>query len=571
MLTEDEITEYERRVAESKRNSEIVKIAENLQKRYRKKQIKRLVKEKNISPYEAKKLIPKRSPANMDSATKILGLHESVEIAGETMLVSELLARGEEFDGKALPDPIEGSDYGASTAKYYHNEGLGPCIHSFAHGVKTVYRIRGDHNTGVPVKKNEASLAIIEPSSLSEPLDPEGFPHKKTQQNGTIKLLPTIENHAHLCRGYGITLGYNVMKKEPVITIPGFSGSIENYFSNSIETICSLAALNGMDTRQVPKYLNVLADRNPINPIAEWVTSVPWDGVDRVETISNTLVVQEDFPIEFKGKLVRKFLTSAVAAATLPSGFESRGILTIQGPQGIGKTSWARNLVPPGLLRDQYVLTGHHLDASSKDSIVAAITHWFVEIGEVDSSLKKNVALLKGFITQKHDSIRLWYGRAISKFQRRTVFIATVNDPNFLVDQTGNSRFWTLPVTEINYSHGIDMQQLYRQLYDEIQQGAEWWLTPQEEVQLEELNQVHRAINAVEERVLAAMNPSLPSAQWRKMKPIELLMTIGYRNPTNRQCKDCADVLRRECGEPTKIQGYFKYRIPFDPRLVPNY
>ena len=114
------------------------------------------------------------------------------------------------------------------------------------------------------------------------------------------------------------------------------------------------------------------------------------------------------------------------------------------------------------------------------------------------------------------------------------------------------------------------MQQLYRQLYDEIQQGAEWWLNREEEVQLEELNQVHRAINAVEERVLAAMNPSLPSAQWRKMKPIELLMTIGYRNPTNRQCKDCADVLRRECGEPTKIQGYFKYRIPFDPRLVPN-
>jgi putative DNA primase/helicase len=532
--------------------------------------VRRLADTKKITVEEAEKQLPRRTLADLDKSTQELDLNDTVEIAGEIIPVSELLERGEELNGKAMPDPIEGSEYGKTTAMFYFNNGQSPCIHSFAHGRKTVYVLKQHLSTQREPEQPKSQLAESHVADLTKALDPEGFPHKKLQQNGTIKLLPTIDNHADLCKGYGISLGYNVMKKEPVIIIPGFSGSIENYFSNTIETICSLAALNGMDTRQVPKYLNVLADRNPINPIAEWITSVPWDGADRVEAISDTLVVHEEFPIAFKGKLIKKFLTSAVAAATLPSGFESRGILTIQGPQGIGKTSWARNLVPPGLLRDQYVLTGHHLDASSKDSVVAAITHWFVEIGEVDSSLKKNVALLKGFITQKHDSVRLWYGRAISKFQRRTVFIATVNDPNFLVDQTGNSRFWTLPVTKIDYNHKIEMQQLYRQLHDEIQQGAEWWLNSEEEAQLEELNQVHRAVNAVEERVMMAMNPNLPSKRWAAKKPIEVLLAIGFRNPTNRQCKDCADVLRREYGSPKKIQGAYKYRIPLDHSRIPN-
>jgi len=570
MLNETEITQYEALVSKAKQHPDIVAQAKALLDGHHAGKVKKLAAIKKIDFKEAEKQLPRRTLADLEKSTQKLDMNDIIEIAGGTMPVCELLERGEEFDGRAMPDPIEGSAYGKTTAKFYYNDGQSPCINSFAHGQKTVYVLKQHLPAQRKLEQPKSQLSESHAADLTKPLDAEGFPHKKSQQNGTIKLLPTIDNHAHLCRGYGITLGYNVMKKEPVITIPGFSGSIENYFSNTIETICSQAALNGMDTRQVPKYLNVLADRNPINPIAEWITSVPWDGVDRVEAISDTLVVHEDFPIAFKGKLVKKFLTSAVAAATLPSGFQSRGILTIQGPQGIGKTSWARNLVPRGLLGDQYVLTGHHLDASSKDSIVAAITHWFVEIGEVDSSLKKNVALLKGFITQKHDSIRLWYGRAISKFQRRTVFIATVNDPNFLVDQTGNSRFWTLPVTKINYNHGIDMQQLYRQLYDEIQQGAEWWLNSEGEAQLEELNQVHRAVNAVEERVMMVMNPNLPSERWAAKKPIEVLLAIGFRNPSNRQCKDCADVLRREYGTPKKIQGAYKYRIPLDHSRLPN-
>ena len=57
------------------------------------------------------------------------------------MTVSELVERGREFDQVAMPDPIEGSGYGLTTAKFYFNDGQSPCIHSFAHGVRRVYRL----------------------------------------------------------------------------------------------------------------------------------------------------------------------------------------------------------------------------------------------------------------------------------------------------------------------------------------------------------------------------------------------------------------------------------------------
>ena len=144
-----------------------------------------------------------------------------------------------------------------------------------------------------------------------------------------------------------------------------------------------------------------------------------------------------------------------------------------------------------------------------------------------------------------------------------------MNDDRFLVDHTGNSRFWTIPVESINYEHGIDMQQVYAQLYIQIQQDAKWWLTADEDRQLEDLNKTPRAVNAIKERIQLVMNPGLPDDRWGHKKPIEVLMAIGIRSPTNRQCKDCADVLRREYGPARKYQGDYKYRIPLDLSRVP--
>ena len=272
------------------------------------------------------------------------------------------------------------------------------------------------------------------------------------------------------------------------------------------------------------------------------------------------------FPEAAKANVDTALVVSAVAAALVPSGFYARGILTLQGPQSIGKTSWIRGLVSDPMLRERVLKLDHHLDASNKDSLITAVTHWIVEIGELDSSLKKDVARLKGFITSDRDKLRRPYARADSEYQRRTVFCATVNDHAFLVDSTGNTRFWIIPVKTIDYAHSIDMQQLFAQVAVLYQSGEPWWLSQAEEKQLEIFNGDHRAISVIREQILATVDLDGRNAQGHKaFSATEMLREIGFERITNPQCKECAGILRELFGQPKKIQGIYKWRVPLKP------
>ena len=329
----------------------------------------------------------------------------------------------------------------------------------------------------------------------AQPLEPLSFPNPPLRGDGIPPT--TIPNVAFLLERYGITVRYNVVKKRLEVSWPGQSGTLDNASSVALTTIVSLGSLNRLNTWAFQGILETLADRNPYNPVANWILSKAWDGTDRLSEFQATLVEREGYPEPLKDILLHRWLISAVAAALSPNGFYCRGILTLQGPQSIGKTSWIRALVPDPILREQVLKLDHHLDAGNKDSQITAVSHWIVEIGELDSSLKKDVARLKGFITSDRDKLRKPYGRADSEYQRRTVFCASVNDEAFLVDPTGNTRFWTIPVTKINYQHTIDMQQLFAQIARDFDNGMDWWLDHYEESLLEECNQGKRSIDDV--------------------------------------------------------------------------
>ena len=395
----------------------------------------------------------------------------------------------------------------------------------------------------------------------AQPLDPSSFPNQP--RNGSTCILPTIPNLKHLLDSYQITVRYNTIRKLLTITMPGQSGTQDNADNIALAQIISLATLNGMPTGPVPSLVFSVGDRNHYNPISTWICSKSWDGVDRLPTFYSTLTEQADYPPELKNKLLYRWLLSAVAAALKPSGFRSRGVLTLQGPQSIGKTSWVNAFVPDPILREYTIKLDHHLDAGNKDSLLTAIGHWIVEIGELDSSFKKDIARLKGFLTSDRDKVRRPYARVDSEYPRRTVFCATVNDHDFLVDATGNSRWWTIPVVKINYAHGIDMQQLFAQLAVDYREGAQWWLTVEEERLLETLNKSHRSVSAVRERVLAAIDlDRVQQNNLPAMSAIEVLIETGLKIPGNTQCKECAAVLREYLGEPKKIHGFYKWRIP---------
>ncbi len=394
------------------------------------------------------------------------------------------------------------------------------------------------------------------------PLEKAKFPH---EVQGFMKMLPaTLENIDHLLRNYGVTVRYDCIKKKLRINIPGHTGTSDNADNTAITIIISLVTLNGMTTGQVPSLVEAIADRNIYNPVASWIVSKPWDGVDRLPAVFETLKVREGFSQQLKRILIYKWLLSATAAAILPNSFKARGVLTLQGPQGIGKTSWVMSLVSDKLLCEMVIKVDHLLDPHNKDSILGAITHWIVEIGELDSSFKKDVARLKGVLTSNSDKVRRPYAKTESEYQRRTVFCATVNEENFLVDSTGNTRWWTLPLVSIDYAHGIDMQQTFAQLAVDVNDGAQWWLTGDEERLLEQHNSQHRSISLIRERLMEVVDlnragePGLPA-----IGTVEMLQKIGVTHPSNGDTKELTAILRELFGESKRHGGTQKWRIPF--------
>lgn len=393
----------------------------------------------------------------------------------------------------------------------------------------------------------------------ARPLDPLSFPDLSPKG----KPLSTIANAVHLCNSYGVTVRYNVVAKKLLINIPGLSSGSDNYDNSAMTSLLSLAAVNRMPTSQLPSFISAIGDRNQFNPVASWITCKSWDEVDRFPMFCDTLIHHEDCPTFLKRTLLKRWMISAVAAVFQPIGFKTRGVLVLQGPQSIGKTAWIAEMVPDLLLREGVMKLDLHLDPGNKDSVVTAVSAWIVELGELDSSFKKDIARLKGFLTSDYDKLRRPYARTNSEYQRRTVFTATVNESTFLVDTTGNTRWWTIPVTAVNYQHGIDMQQLWAQLKVEFDAGEKWWLTKNEESLLEEQNQGHKVMSVTRERVLEAIDLNrIGEEGLQAMSASQLLMKIGFNNPSNTQCKECAAVLREHFGESKRIKGSEKWRIP---------
>lgn len=409
------------------------------------------------------------------------------------------------------------------------------------------------------------------PRLATHPVIPawETFPD---QPAGRYAPLPTTAvNVQHLLQANGVRVVYNTIKKKVSIQIPDLSENSDNADNSRLTLVCGLCNACGMQISQVPAIIELLGDANPYNPVASWIESRPWDGQDRLPRLLATVSTREGFPEELKAICMRKWLLSAVAAAQMEQGFRARGALVFQGPQGIGKTTWLLSLVPDPVLRDAVLKIDHHLDANSKDSVLGAITHWIVEIGELDSSFKKDVARLKGFLTSNTDKVRRPYARTESEYSRRTVFFATVNDANFLVDHTGNTRWWTIPVVTITYAHGIDMQQLFAQLAVQLRDGAQWWLTDEEETQLEQCNREHRTTSVLRDLLLSIIDGErAPGPQDQYKSTSDLFKMLDYKNPKNADAKELTSILRELLGEPKKVQGIMKWRIPVRTKKQPH-
>jgi putative DNA primase/helicase len=421
-------------------------------------------------------------------------------------------------------------------------------------------KLQIDHGKG---SFEEKTTALISESILWERL-PDQEPGKKP--------LATITNLSAALNRAGIIIRYNVIKKEQEILIPGQKASIDNMKEVCVSRVTDLCNRFKIPTGPMDQFLTFLADDNQYNPALTWITSKPWDGRSRLIELFESIKAKGEDHNEraksLKNTLMRRWLVSAVAAVDRPNGVNAQGVLVFQGDQYIGKTKWFKSLAPQEL--DLWA-EGKTLIPSDRDSVKQVVSYWLVELGEIGATFRKaDIEQLKAFVTKDRDTIRMPFAKRESSFVRRTVFFGSVNQKEFLADETGNRRFWVIECEAINPDHGLDMQQVWAEVYDLYKQGEGWHLTNDEVEMLNEHNKDFQMGDPIDEKIMTKYDWERDDlekcGQWKTAT--QVLEEIGLERPTRADQNRAATTIRRLNGQKVKRTGAGRFLLIAPERLL---
>ncbi|MFD0667341.1 VapE domain-containing protein [Ramlibacter sp. MAHUQ-53] len=370
-----------------------------------------------------------------------------------------------------------------------------------------------------------------------------------------IKPLTTSPNLAALMALEGWRATYNEMPHRTELFKNGLISPRDDDPNTALTLLGDAAVRNGLNRENVPELVDALARQAPYHPVRDWITAVPWDGVDRRALFAATLELEDPETATLAHRLLHKWMLQGVGALMEPEGVTAAGMLVIAGTQHVGKTWWVRHLVPlPGAVAE-----GVTIDPSDKDSILRATGAFVTEVGELDGTMRKaDIAQFKGFLTNNIDEVRLPYARRASFFKRRTVFVGTVNGSGFLVDETGNRRFWVIAVVRCLTLAPEVMQQVWAQYLHLYQRGERWNLEPDLLTAINAANRQHETVDPLTERIAAKFNwesvdlstltsenrTSHPGLLW--MTATRICEAVGIPNPKKSEATRTAHIVKSQ-------------------------
>jgi len=188
-----------------------------------------------------------------------------------------------------------------------------------------------------------------------------------------------------------------------------------------------------------------VANENPYNPVTEYLLHceqhVEPAYIDGLAT-AYLRPGDQGGGITIYDEMLKRTLIGAVARAFDP-GYKHDTACVIMGDQGAYKSSFWGCIGGP-------FYSDALGDISTKDDVMVLHRSWIMEWAELDHiTNRKHAGQVKAFLSQAVDLLRVPYGKAVEAFPRRGIIVGTTNKTTgFLVDETGNRRFWVIPTTK---------------------------------------------------------------------------------------------------------------------------
>ena len=233
------------------------------------------------------------------------------------------------------------------------------------------------------------------------------------------------------------------------------------------------------------------------NPFTEYFSSLPqWDGVtDYIQQLAATVTTTQQV---FWVQCFRKWIVAAVGTA-IDEKTINHCVIVFSGKQGIGKTTWTLNLVPPQL--KDYCFSGT-INPSNKDTLIQLAECFLINLDELENLNRTEIGSLKEIITKNQIRIRKSYGHNNENIPRRASFIGSVNTAQFLNDTTGSRRFLSFEVTDIEYQHKVDLSMVYAQALHLFNSGFKFYFEKKEIDAITANNEQYQLKSAEEELLL---------------------------------------------------------------------
>lgn len=302
----------------------------------------------------------------------------------------------------------------------------------------------------------------------------------------------------------------------------------------------------------VERALAVVADEHAYHPVRDYLSSLAWDCVPRIERVAREILGAED--TQLNRTLIRKTLVSAVARVFDP-GCKVDTMLVLQGKQGAMKSSFFSALSSPWFIDTPIDISS---DATRAYQVMRRA--WLFEWAELETLLKaRDVSTVKAFLSSKEDTYIAKYGRHPIAIKRSGIIVGSINPMAFLDDETGARRIWPIRVAD-RVKLGLAAQwrdslwaeavALYREWVARGRNNDEcpWWLTDEEDAELRTIHEEHRVSDIWEDSIIP----------WAETQTEPFTTTRAIEKALSKPAGQCTRFDEMRVGKILKGAGYEK-------------